>query len=233
MTSRPDLTLVTPVHNEAATIAATVRLWTAELTRLGITFEWLIVDDGSSDETGAILEGLARGRPDLHVVRQPNKGHGPTVLAGYRQARGLWTFQIDGDDEIGPEPFFQFWHARDRYDLIVGSRRGRALSPSRCALTTASRTAVRLLFGGSLRDPNAPYRLMRTDAVAPLAARLPADTFAPNVILSGLAAKSGLRVGEIDVPSRPQPARRAAGWNVFGTAWKVFRQALAARRGRR
>jgi glycosyltransferase involved in cell wall biosynthesis len=230
MTSRPDLTLVTPAHNEAGTIAETVRAWTAELKRLGIAFEWLIFDDGSRDETGAILEALARELLELHVIRQTNKGHGPTVLAGYRQARGRWTFQIDGDDEIGPAPFASFWQARDRFDLIVGRRRGRALSPGRRALTTASRTGVRLLFGGSLHDPNAPFRLMRTDAVAPLVAALADTTFAPNVILSGLAARRGLRVGEIEVVSRPQPARRAAGWNVLGTAWKVFLQALAARR---
>lgn len=233
MTSRCDLTLVTPAHNEAATIGGTVRAWAAELGRLGIAFEWLIVDDGSTDDTGAILEALARDVPELRVIRQANRGHGPTVLAGYRQAQGRWTLQIDGDDEIGPGPFGLFWEARERFDLIVGRRRGRALSPGRRALTAASRTAVRLLFGGSLHDPNAPYRLMRTEAVAPLVAGLPETTFAPNVILSGLAAKTGLRVGEIEVASRAQPARRSAGWNVARVAWTVFRQALAARRGRR
>jgi len=219
-----------PAYNEAAAIAGTVRAWTSEADRLRIPYELLAIDDGSTDQTYSVLNALARELPALRVRHHANKGHGPTILEGYGHATGTWVLQVDSDDEVGPAPFEEFWRARDGYDLLIGSRRGRALSSARRLLTFAARTSVRLLFGGALTDVNSPYRLMRRSALVELLKDVPADTFAPNVAIAGLALKRGLRVGERDAPCRPQTRRPAPNWGAMRAGVRSFAQLVAIAR---
>src|SRR5207237_1359872 len=68
--------------------------------------------------------------------------------------------------------------------------------------TAVARWTVRLCFGAGVRDANAPYRLYRRAALERLLAAVSPDAFAPNVILTGLAYRAGLRIVEVPVPYR-------------------------------
>jgi glycosyltransferase involved in cell wall biosynthesis len=181
-----------------------------------------------------VLKALSGELPFLSVKRQANRGHGPTILAGYREARGAWVLQIDGDDEIGPEPFERLWRVREDYDLMIGRRCGRRLSLARRLLTLSSRWAVGLLFGRMLSDVNSPYRLLRRDELVELLHELAPDTFAPNVAIAGLAVRKKFRVLEQDVRCVTRLHRRSAGWSVLTAGAVSFAQLFAvARRSRR
>jgi glycosyltransferase involved in cell wall biosynthesis len=195
----PALTVVMPVYNEEKAVAEVVRAWADELDRLGIDYELRVYDDGSRDRTGEVLETLSQELPRLLVTRHTNRGHGPTILRGYREARGEWVFQTDSDGEMEPDSFGKLWERRDGHDFLFGTRAGRQSTPARWLVTRVSRLAVRLLFGQGVRDVNTPYRLMRRERLAPLLAGLPDDLFAPNVILSGLAARERLRIWHTEV----------------------------------
>ena len=140
-------------------------------------------------------------RPRLTVVHQPNRGHGPTIRRGYEEARGEWVFQVDSDDEMSAASFPDVWERRDA-DLVLGYRVGRDSPRVRRIITAVSRWTVRVLFGTGVRDVNTPYRLYRRSLLARLLPLLPPDAFAPNVILTGLALRSGARVVEVGVPHR-------------------------------
>src|SRR5207244_9132146 len=129
-----------------------------------------------------------------------NRGHGPTILRGYHEARGEWVFQTDSDDEIGPEAFPRVWERREEADLVLGYRDGRAAPPARRLVTAVARWTVRLAFGARVRDANAPYRLYRRAALARLLAAVSPDALAPNVILPALACRAGLRLLAVPVP---------------------------------
>lgn len=233
MSAAPELSIVIPAYNEAGIVGDTLRVWDAEARGLGIAHEILVYDDGSTDETRAVLTSLAREMPALVVGYHANRGHGPTVLAGYREAAGTWVFQVDADDEVGPEPFEAFWRARHDYDLQIGHRRDRAQTLGRRVLSWGSRTMVGVLFGTGISDVNTPYRLMRRSALASLLSVVPEDTFAPNVAISGLAVLRGLRVREVDVRARSQTSRAAANWGALAAARLSIVQHLAiARRAR-
>jgi dolichol-phosphate mannosyltransferase len=233
MSGTPELSIVVPAYNEAPAIAGMIRAWDERVRRQGIACEILVYDDGSTDATGSLLTELTGDLPALKVHRQSNRGHGPTILAGYREASGRWVLQVDGDDEVGPTAFDRFWQIREEYDLLVGRRHGRSLPVRRRVLTWASRWAVRLLFGKGLRDVNSPYRLMRREALDVWLAALPSDTFAPNVAISGLALRGRYRVVELDVACVAATRRRAASWSTVAAATRAFAQIVAlARRGR-
>ena len=226
--TQPELSIVMPVYNEAAVIAEVVTAWLHELERLGIDCEFLAYDDGSRDETLRILERLAERQPGLVVTSQANSGHGPTILRGYREARGEWVFQVDSDDEMGPEHFAGLWEQRQDYDLLVGRRHHRDSPLARRLITFLSRATVWTLFGRAVTDVNAPYRLMRRSCLAALLSTIPAETFAPNVIISGLAARQGLRVREVSVPHRGRRTGTVSivKWGLWKSAVRAFGQTL-------
>jgi dolichol-phosphate mannosyltransferase len=196
----PALTVVMPVYNEEAAVAGVVRDWATELDRLAIDYELRVYDDGSRDRTADVLLELSKEIPRLLVTRHANRGHGPTILRGYREARGEWVFQTDSDGEMEPDSFGKLWAERERYDFLFGIRAGRVWTAPRWLMTRVSRLAVRMLFGSGVADVNTPYRLMRRARLAELLAGLPDDLFAPNVILSGLAVRQGLRIWQTPVP---------------------------------
>lgn len=92
-----------------------------------------------------------------------------------------------------------------------------------------SRLCVRLFYGKSVWDVNTPYRLMRTSAFADFYSAIPPATFAPNVILSGLAARNGLRALEIRVPQHDRMTGEVSirKWKLLRCAAKSFLQTVA------
>lgn len=238
LVGRPELSVVMPVYNEAAIIAEVIQAWLGELAQLGIAFEFLAYDDGSRDGTGKILMALSEHQPDLRVTSQANVGHGPTILRGYREARGEWVFQVDSDDEMSAEHFGLLWQQREDHDLILGRRQHRHAPLARRMITAASRFTVWALFGRAVTDVNAPYRLIRRAALVSFLSRIPAGSFAPNVIMSGLACRDRLRVRELWVPHRGRRAGTVSivKWRLWKAAARAFVQtvlvALRARRSR-
>lgn len=196
----PDLSLVVPAYNEAAVIRQTVTRWLDVLEGLGIAHEVVVVDDGSTDVTGEALDALAAARPVVRVIHQPNRGHGPAVLTGYRAARGAWVLQVDADDEVGPGPFPSVWQERHNVDLLLGVRAARRQRASRAIVSWSLGRLVGLLAGRTLRDANSPYRLQRREVLVTLLAAVPEGAFAPNALVSALAVARGLRVAERVVP---------------------------------
>jgi glycosyltransferase involved in cell wall biosynthesis len=200
--SRPELTVVMPVYNEEGAIADAVGEWAGTLDALHINYEFLILDDGSRDGTAAILDGLAARQPRLLVRHKPNSGHGPTLVEGYKTARGEWIFQTDSDRELPPTVFPRLWSRREEFDYLQGVRVQRAAPVVRKAITAVALWTVQTLFGRGIRDVNCPYRLMRGDWVRCVTQGIPANTLTPNIVLSARAVKDGLRIHEEPVEHR-------------------------------
>ena len=218
------LCVVMPVYNERDAIGNVLVKWDDELRRLGIDYEIRPYNDGSKDDSLAVMQAVA-GKSSGRIAPRdkPNGGHGNTILTGYREAvaDGFdWVFQVDSDDEMGPEKFGELWDGRDGFDFLVGIRDGRKQALPRKIISFVSRLCVRLFYGRSVWDVNTPYRLMRVSAFRDFFEEIPLSTFAPNVILSGLAARHGLRSHEIRVPQHD----RATG-EVSIKKWKLLKAA--------
>jgi len=224
---RPDpvLSVVMPVYNEEGAIRDVLVAWDDEIARLRVPYELRVYDDGSRDGTPAILDEVARKRPAVIPVHHSNRGHGPTIRRGYEEARGEWVFQVDSDDEMRAASFPDVWQRRDA-DLVLGYRVGRESPRMRRIVTAVSRWTVRCLFGGGVRDVNTPYRLYRRALLARLLPLVPPDAFAPNVILTGLALRSGARIAEVPVPhlGRRSGTAHLARLRVLRAAARSFAQ---------
>jgi len=227
------LCVVMPVYNEQDAIGVVLEKWDAALASLGLDYEIRAYNDGSRDETLSVMRKVAEhsksGR--ITVCDKPNGGHGNTILTGYRAAAADgfgWVFQVDSDDEMGPEKFGELWKMRDSYDFLVGIRDGRVQALPRKLISLVSRFCVGTFYGKGIWDVNTPYRLMRTSAFKGFYEQIPLSTFAPNVILSGLAARHGLRCFEIPVPQHDRTTGEVSikKWKLFKAAVRSFWQTV-------
>lgn len=226
------LCVVMPVYNERDAIGPVLEKWHAALDGLGIDFEIRPYNDGSKDDTLAVMKAaVERLGPRVAVRDKPNGGHGNTILTGYREAAADgfdWVFQIDSDDEMSPEKFGELWGRRNEYDFLVGIRDGRQQALPRKVVSLVSRLCVRIFYGKGVWDVNTPYRLMRVSAFRDFYAAIPLSTFAPNVILSGLAARHALRSFEIRVPQHDRTTGEVSikKWKLLKAAAKSFWQTI-------
>ena len=225
MNTHRELIVVMPVYNEAACIGAVIQDWKNALEELGPNYEILALNDGSTDAT---REALCRFCDDerVSIINKPNSGHGPTITQGYREAVGRadWVFQIDSDDEMKPDAFANFWQRRAKLDAVFGIRAAREQDKARRMLSAGSRLAVKLLFGRGVRDVNVPYRLMRASKLAPIVAAIPPDTFAPNILISGVLGRNRRRIANI--PVLHENRKTGTGSLTNSKVWKVAARSL-------
>jgi dolichol-phosphate mannosyltransferase len=218
----PKLSIIMPVYNEEGAIEHVVQKWVDEFRKTDTDFIFHIYNDGSKDNSGSLLDELAATYPEVQVYHQENMGHGPTILKGYRENRQAeWLFQIDSDDELGTAGFAALWAARHDHDFLIGFRQDRQAPFARALITKVTALTVGLLYGSGIRDVNCPFRLMRGAAFRELYQRIPADTFAPNVIISGFAAQRRLRIFQVPIIHQ---FRRTG--EVSIKHWKLLRAAI-------
>ena len=114
--------VVIPAYNEAVSIASVVR----DLAAAAAWHEILVVDDGSSDGTGA--QAVAAG---ARVLRHPyNKGNGAAVKTGIRHATGQLVLIVDADGQHQPSDAARLVSHLDAYELVVGARSTRTQANS-------------------------------------------------------------------------------------------------------
>lgn len=103
---RPLVTLVVPAYNEAAVLRENMEEILAYLTQLETRYRWqvLLVNDGSSDDTGRIAEELARVDPRVAVIHHPhNRGLGAAFKTGFEASRGDYVVTLDVDLSYSPD----------------------------------------------------------------------------------------------------------------------------------
>ena len=126
--SAPAVSVVIPVYNEEATLAALfARLYPA-LDALGQSYEVIFINDGSRDKSAAILSDQYQQRPDVTrvVLLNGNFGQHPAILAGFAQARGECIMTLDADLQNPPEDLHLLLAKMAQgYDYVGSIRRKR------------------------------------------------------------------------------------------------------------
>jgi glycosyltransferase involved in cell wall biosynthesis len=202
--------VVIPAYNEEHALPAVV----ADLNRLPAHYEWLIVNDGSTDDTRATAERLARGsRGRGHVIHLPlNCGIGVTVQTGYLFAAWKsgyeYVIQFDGDGQHDASYVERLVDecARRGLDLCIGSRfindaaDGFRSTPARRAGIRLFCLLIGSLTGAVVTDPTSGFRCAGPRAWASFAQRYPDDYPEPESLF--WCVRNGLRVREVDVRMR-------------------------------
>ncbi|HVW69749.1 MAG TPA: glycosyltransferase family 2 protein [Steroidobacteraceae bacterium] len=126
-TPPPELSVIVPFFNEEGSIGPLYAAIVAAVEPLGVAFEMLFVDDGSTDRTLELATQLARQDPRVRVVRfRRNYGQTPAMAAGIEYARGATLLTMDGDLQNDPADIRLFLDKiASGYDIVVGWREKR------------------------------------------------------------------------------------------------------------
>jgi glycosyltransferase involved in cell wall biosynthesis len=202
------LSVVIPVYNEEATIAAVVEK-VIGLDLGGLDLEVIISDDGSTDGTaGAITDIRNQHTTVVRTHTSPtNLGKGAAVRLGMALATGDVIIIQDADLELNPEEYGRLLEpiADGRADVVYGSRfmAGNSRISLRTRLANRFLTVLtNLLFGARLTDMETAYKAFRTEVVRPLKLRCVRFDFEPEVTAQILQA--GHRILEVPVSYNPR-----------------------------
>lgn len=221
-----------PAYNEEECMADVVKIWSNLLDAefAGEDTRLIVVNDGSKDSTGKILDGLASQYPKLVVVHQPNGGHGNAVVHAYRKAVEIgaeYVFQTDSDDQFIPEDVKKLWAKRAESDFILGHRQIRHDAIFRLFITRVLRYSMFFVYGTFIMDSNIPFRLIKGSFLKKLLAQLPNPVpFAPNIFLAIMAKKSGQELFNIPIVHK----ERATGevsiqkMKLLKVCWQSFKE---------
>ena len=200
MADSPRLSVVMPVYNEEGAIVAAVDEVKQCVLSLIPESELVVVNDGSRDGTGRLLDAAAADDPRIRVIHQPNGGHGAALLSGLKAATGEYVFLIDSDRQIPLDNFKAAWtEVTAGRDAVFGVRRRRYDPVLRLYLSRLIRHSVNVLFRINLRDANAPYKLFRRGIWTEARDCVPDGTLAPSLFLAIAAKSRGYNILEIDV----------------------------------
>lgn len=201
----PHLSIVVPAFNEGQRIGATldeVQRWVATTT---LDCELRVVDDGSEDETVAIVERAARGDGRIVVQREPHRGKGGTVRAGLLAARGALRFMCDADLSMPLRELSRFLAiVPSHYDIALGSREGvaahRVGEPThRHLMGRAFNALVQTALLPGISDSQCGFKLYTARAAEAIFARSTIQGWAFDVEALFIAGLQGWRMVEVPI----------------------------------
>ena len=157
------LTAFFPAYNDQHTIEGIVRTVAEEMRKVTTDFEVLVVDDGSKDDTGMILDRLAAELPFLRVIHhERNLGYGAALITGFKNAKKDLIFYTDGDGQYDVRELHNLLAQLGlNIDLVNGYKVKRADAWYRIWIGAMYRRAMRWAFRLSIRDVDCDFRLFR------------------------------------------------------------------------
>jgi glycosyltransferase involved in cell wall biosynthesis len=160
---RPSLSIFFPAYNDAGTIASLALI--AHMTARQITddYEVIVIDDGSPDHTGELLDEMARHFPWLKVVHHgTNRGYGGALRTGFQTASKELVFYTDGDAQYDPREMTRLFEVfTPDVDFVNGIKIERNDPFHRKVIGKIYHWFVRFWFGLRLKDVDCDFRLMR------------------------------------------------------------------------
>jgi glycosyltransferase involved in cell wall biosynthesis len=221
--SQTFLSVVIPAYNEAGRISDTLKQVVDFLGTRDYSWEVVVADDGSTDDTASQVMEWARREARVRLVSMPHGGKGWAVKHGMLAAQGRYRFMCDADLSMPIEQVERFLPPRleEGYHIAIGSReapgsRRIGEPPLRRLMGKTFGLIVRLSLLPGIRDSQCGFKCLEAEAAASLFSGLRLSGFSFDVELLVLARRRGLRLVEVPIDwyHRPQskvhPLRDAA-----------------------
>ena len=235
--SAPYLSVIIPAYNESARIVATLEELSGYLREQSYTWEVITVDDGSSDDTAAVVERWASGREGFRLERTRHGGKGAAVRHGMLAATGKYRFMCDADLAMPISHLSDFLrYMSEGNDIVIGSRQIAGAnrygeSQFRHLLGRAFNGLVQLLAVRGFHDTQCGFKCFSAEAVQAIFPLQRTAGWGFDVELLYLARKRRMRILEIpidwrhDADSRLSPTSAGVSMlrDVFAVRWRSLR----------
>jgi glycosyltransferase involved in cell wall biosynthesis len=216
--ARPFMSVVIPVHNEQANVRPNVEPMLEQLRAVTPSLEIILVENGSTDDTRAVIEGLAAGCSQIRLLTMPVADYGAALRAGMEATNGdvIACFDIDYWDV----PFVRdaTMLVQHRFDIVIGSKNLRLSSDRRTlvrrGVSQGFRFALNFGFGLRVSDTHGIKVWKRSATLRQLMqhVRFTHSLFDTELILR--AQRAGLRI--VELPVEVAETRRSS--------WKLLRR---------
>ena len=163
-----ELAINLPIHNEEKSIANVINEWVVELDKLNINYCLIASEDGSTDNTKAILAKLiGNNKKIINNIVDEKRGHSKTVTSGIMVANAKYILCIDSDGQCDPKDFSKFWNRRDELNnsILIGYRKNRKDNLLRRVCSKIFKIFHFCLFPNNIKDPSCPYVLFEKKTI--------------------------------------------------------------------
>lgn len=223
MDERPILSIVVPVYNEEENIHPLFEKIQTVCEAIGDTYEVLFVDDGSRDETFAVLSELSKRVPQLVVIRfKENAGQTAAMAAGFEFARGERIVSMDGDLQNDPADIPKLLEKLDEgYDLVCGWRKERQDKfLTRRVPSIVANWIIGKVTGVPIHDNGCSLKAYRASVIKRVQLYGEMHRFIP-----AMSTVAGARIAEIVVTHHPR--RFGQSKYGLGRVWRVTLDIIA------
>ena len=233
----PLLSVILPAYNEARRLPASLRTLNLYLDEHGPDAEVIVADDGSTDQTAALVEEARREWPRIRLLTLPHRGKGHAVREGMLAARGQVRLFCDVDLAVPVETIAPFLEEARVSDVVIGSRElpgaRRIGEPRRRRVTgrvfhLLARLLSRLPYG----DTQCGFKAFKAQAAQALFNAQRVEGFGFDVEILYLAQRWGLKVRELPVEWRYGEESKVRVYHgpkalaeVAGVRWRALRGA--------
>ncbi len=174
-----------PAYNDGKTIGGLVRKALALLPKLTADYEVIVINDGSADDTAAVLDALQAEFPrHLRVVtHERNRGYGGALRSGFAAARKDLVFYTDGDGQYDPLELELLWkQMTPSVGVVNGFKKSRHDPWHRVAIGWLYNRFARFIFGIQLRDIDCDFRLIRRSLLEEIELRSTSGTICVELV---------------------------------------------------
>lgn len=212
MSEGPRISVVVPIHNESAYLPSAVPALLGELEPLGVAFEVILAENGSTDDTVRVARDLAERDARVRVLSLPAPNYGAAMRAGFREAAGAWVVNFDIDYFSGAF-LAEVLALGDTADLVLASKRVAGSDDRRGTLRRMGTLVFNLLLRGLFRSKVSDTHGMKAvrrevvGAVVPFVVST-LDLFDTELVIR--AERAGYRIREIPAVVEEQRDARSS-----------------------
>jgi putative flippase GtrA len=210
LASNSSLSVVLPAYNEEQVIASTISGVLDVLSRWRLNFEVLVINDGSTDRTGAIAAAQALAHHQVRLITHPtNQGYGAALASGFAAATKNLTLFMDSDGQFDIRDLQRFFPFINGYDAVIGYRIDRQDSWMRKLNAWGWKCLIGWVLGIHVRDVDCAFKLLHTEFLH----EHPLETRGAmiNAELLYRLRRAGCSCQEIGVHHLPRRGGRATG----------------------
>ncbi len=222
------LSVFFPCYNEQDNVRRVVGEAMAFLPTVSDDFEVIVVDDGSQDRTGTIIDELAAGDRRIRAVHHPaNRGYGGALRSGFGAATKELVFYTDGDGQFDISELRSLLKLIDRHDIVSGYRRRRQDSLIRRLNAWMWGRLVTWVLGFRCRDVDSAFKLYRREIFDRIDMKSTGALIDAEILAR--AIRSGYTLTEVPVSHRPRIAGCQTGANL-SVILRAFKELLSLRK---
>lgn len=213
MTTKLQISIVLPAHNEAENLPILVSDITNCLNNLGWEYEIIIVNDGSTDNTKDVIQELkSKNNYIKEIDHQKNRGYGGAVRSGFSAATKEWVFFTDSDRQFDIKEISKLAEYADTFDLIIGYRKNRQDHFTRKLNAGIFKLAVNILFGLFVKDIDCAFKLIKKEVIDKV--NLESNGALINTELLVRAKRIGYKIKQIPVSHYPRLKGEQSGASI-------------------